>query len=403
MSNAPITLEQLLERIQALGAEAISASASELILRLKKSASDTPSDLISTAVETYIARRTAPDKLGAWATNGYFTLPLLEQASRAQIASHRAQRFTGLKHILEIGTGTASDTSALARVAKHITTIEIDPRRAELARHNLDTQGITNYTLLVGDPRQLLTTKLDLASFDGFFADPARRTTNGERVRSGDDYSPPLKDLIALEIGALRAIKISPGLFVEGLPPTWAREFIGFGDECLEQTLWYGSQVTDSSVHLADIEHSWSPPSHPPSEPTTPTELDHGYLVEAHAVINRSQHLATYLAQAGIAQLAPDVAYGWSAERPKPQPLLRAFKIVTQLEYSPDLLAKKLSDLGWTNRTEIKKRNFNADPEAIRSSLKLPPHTHNAPFGTIFLFKWRQRNRAVLALRQGEA
>jgi hypothetical protein len=66
-------------------------------------------------------------------------------------------------------------------------------------------------------------------------------------------------------------------------------------------------------------------------------------------------------------------------------------------------LAKKLAELGWTNRTEIKKRNFNGDPEAIRSSLKLPPHTHNAPFGTIFLFKWRQRNRAVLALRQGEA
>jgi hypothetical protein len=38
----------------------------------------------------------------------------------------------------------------------------------------------------------------------------------------------------------------------------------------------------------------------------------------------------------------------------------------------------------------------------VRASLRLPPHTHNALFGTVFLFTWRGSHHVVLGERLGQ-
>jgi protein-L-isoaspartate(D-aspartate) O-methyltransferase len=58
------------------------------------------------------------------------------------------------ENVLEIGTGTGYFTALLARLAKHIISIEIVPELSALAKHNLATAGIDNVTLYTGDASQ---------------------------------------------------------------------------------------------------------------------------------------------------------------------------------------------------------------------------------------------------------
>lgn len=361
-------------------------TAADLILRLRSSLPDADPRQISLAVETFLARKAAPEKLGEWSREGYFSTSLLEQASRAVIAEYRATFFTGLSHVLEVGTGTGSDTSALARVVEHVTTIDGDPVASDLARRNLALQGISNITFLVGDAREVIPSLNH--PFDGFFADPARRTPKGERVKSGEDYSPPLSYLLGLSIGRVRALKISPGLFVEPPPPGWTRQFLGFQSECLEQTLWFGAGVPDSSVRLTDACVSWAPQD---SSATTSfsevTESLNGYLLEAHGAVNRSQYVGKLFAELGASMVAPDIAYASTSNRPPASPLFKAYRVMKALPFNIKRLRREIALLSYSNRTELKKRNFSADLEGIRSDLKLPPHSHTAPFGVLFFFR----------------
>jgi hypothetical protein len=373
-------------------------SAPDLILRLRSLLPDADSRQISLAVETFLARKAAPEKLGEWSREGYFSTSLLEQASRAAIAEYRATFFAGLGHVLEVGTGTGSDTAALARVVEHVTTIDFDPVASELARRNLALQGLTNITFLVGDARDIIPSLTQ--PFDGFFADPARRTPKGERVKSGEDYSPPLSYLLSLDIGRVRALKISPGLFVEPPPPGWTRQFVGYHSECLEQTLWFGAGVPDSSVRLTDCGVSWAP--HLSCAATNFLEITEslrGYILEAHGAVNRSQCVRDFFAELGAVMVAPDVAYAVASTLPQASPLFKAYRVVKALPYSSKKLRREVATLGYSSRTELKKRNFPGDLEEIRSDLKLPPHSHTAPFGVLFFFRQGSSPWVVIAER----
>jgi SAM-dependent methyltransferase len=394
--TSPPSLSSTYERaLDTLTKEGTKLDAPALVLKLRKAFPNSDTRELNLAVETYIARREAPDKLGDWAREGHFSLSLLQQASRVSIASYRARYFAGRKHVLEVGTGTGSDTAALARVAEHVTTIEGDPETCELAKRNLALQGISNVTFLVGRAEDII---LSLPpSYDALFADPMRRTKSGERVWSGEDYAPPLSFLLSLSIGSLRAIKISPGLFIEPCPEGWTRQFVGYGEECLEQTLWFGSPVADSSIVVTDRNVEWSP-ADGGSVPLLAESFD-GFIVEAHATINRCQHLAAFFAERKIKPVADDVAYGICQEQPERSELLSSYKIIESLPYSAKNLKPVLARLGWSNRTEFKKRNFSGDIEQIRTELGLPKHTHTAPFGVVFFFRYHNKPWAVVAER----
>ncbi len=393
-------LKKAIASIAALHLSEPNLDQAAIVLRLRKQLPELGREIVALAIDTYFSRSAAVSKLGPWATHGFFSPELLEQASRQAISRYRAELYRGLNHVLELGTGTGADTAALARVVNRVTSIEVDPIRAKLACENLRLQGIDNVTVMVGDVVETVA-NLDRSEYDGLFADPARRTRDGSRVRQSHEYSPPLDFLLGLAIGRVRAFKVSPGLFFE--PPTneWRRHFIGVGDECLEQTLLYGTAIPDSSVHLADCMVTWAPSDTAAPTLASPTTIA-GYISEAHALINRSQYLAEFFEERGIAPIAPDVAYGVSPTAPSPMPLLKTFRIIDSFPFTAARVRNALVSLKWTNRTELKKRNCSLDLDAVRASLKLPPHTHKAPFGTVFLFTWRGSHYVVLGERLGQ-
>lgn len=57
----------------------------------------------------------------------------------------------GNELVFEGGTGTGYQTAILARLTKHVVTVEFDRERMESAKARLDTLGINNVTFLHGD------------------------------------------------------------------------------------------------------------------------------------------------------------------------------------------------------------------------------------------------------------
>ncbi len=394
--NTPFPSSAILDEVLA-SLETLSNSADLpiLVLSLRKKFPDLDPKILNMAAEIFVARRSAPQKLGEWARRGYFSLAVLQQASRSAIADHRAQAFRGLSHVLEIGTGSGSDTAALAAVCDHVTTLEADLATSELARRNLQLRGFSNVTFVVGAAEEILP-RIEV-SFDGLFADPARRSREGDRVKEASDYSPPLDFVMKLGIGHRRAIKVSPGLFIDAPSLGWTREFVGYGSECLEQTLWFGTDKIDSSVFVADIGKGWSPSRAVPPLPYA--ESLQGFIVEAHAVVNRSQEVGRFFAERGIRQVASDVAYGISAEVPTLDPLVNSFRILDAFPYHLKKLKESVKPLGWSRRTELKKRTCPLDLDEVRAALPLEEHSHEAPFGVLFFFRWRNVTWVVLAER----
>ena len=98
-----------------------------------------------------------------------------------RLASHIVERFGSLT-VLESCTGGGFTTIALARVAKHVITVEVNPAHQDQARHNVAIAGLTDrVTFVTGD---ILDENVwnRFPAFDAAFLDPDWAITGPEHV-----------------------------------------------------------------------------------------------------------------------------------------------------------------------------------------------------------------------------
>lgn len=390
--------QTLLEQVSALAAEN-NFDPGVTALRGAKVFKHVEAGILRRAVEIIFSRRDAC-KLGEWSTSGLFTRALLEQASRQEIAQHHALRFQGCRHVLEIGCGAGSDTIALSQHAANVTAVEIDSETADMARHNAHAAGATNVQIVHAAAEEFLK-HADLSGYDGLWADPARRRSDGTRLSSPQDWSPPLDFLTALPFTGRVGIKVSPGLDFEQPADTWKREWIGFADECLEQILWRDTRVLEGTLFLADVGYEWTPPMSRLSAPiVAPESLAGGWIVEPHAALIRSGRLEDFFAQSGFGLLDAHIAYGASNAQPALHPLYQRFRVLEVLPYRVAHLNSRLRERNWNSRTEIKKRGLAESADEIRKKLELPKAKGSqGSFGVVILTRIGNEHYAILAER----
>jgi len=88
-----------------------------------------------------------------------------------RFSKHIAHRFRN-RRVLETCTGAGFTTISLARVASHVTTVEINPSHQDQARENLKRAGfIDNVNFIIGDILDEGTLK-KLPPIDAAFIDP---------------------------------------------------------------------------------------------------------------------------------------------------------------------------------------------------------------------------------------
>ncbi len=119
-----------------------------------------------------------------------------------RLTEHFAERFR-YRRVLETCTGAGFTTIALARVAEHVVTVEIDPTRQAQARENVERAGYSDrVSFVTGDSLDDATLSSCL-SFDSAFLDPDWAVEGPEHIYrfKRSNTRPPADDLLDKALG----------------------------------------------------------------------------------------------------------------------------------------------------------------------------------------------------------
>jgi SAM-dependent methyltransferase len=347
-----------------------------------------PPELAGFALAQAGLRSAARAKFGALAGSLLFTPDGLEQATRLEVADHRAGRFAaaGLGSVLDLCCGLGSDALAFARAGLRVDAVERDPQTAALAAANT-----------AGKPVRITTGSAEQADWraaESVFLDPARR---GARGRTFDPaaYSPSFDFVTEVLANAgFAAAKLGPGIGHALIPDGVEAEWVSFGGGVKEAVLWsagFGTggirrraTVLPAGVQLSD------------ADPETAEVGPVGSLVyEPDGAVIRAglvRQLAALLP--GGRRIEEQLAY-LSADRPLTGPfaaLARGFQVSDVLPYSVKRLRAELARLR-VGTVEIKKRGVDIDPAVLRRELK-PVGPHSI---TVLLARVGRQHLAILA------
>jgi len=341
-----------------------------------------PPNLSRAAIETAIWQQEAAKKFPNQPAL-YLTREALEQASNYEISIYRAERFSGMDIVLDLGCSVGSDTLAFAKFVP-ATGVDIDPLRLAMARANTELSPYKNPVDFVQADLQAPLSFAVHAS-TGLFFDPGRRK-GGRRALSVHQYAPPLSIVRQwLPLFPVLGVKISPGVNLLEIAQYEAElEFISLRGELKEAVLWFGS------LRTARRRATLLPGLH------TMTEKDSGgednvdlqprireplaYLYEPDPAVLRAGLVRSLAEKLDAFHLDPDIAY-LTAPDLKQTPFARAWQIEAWLPFNLKRLRKVLRERNVGN-VIVKKRGSPLEPEKLIHDLRLKGNEQRVLFLT---------------------
>ncbi|GGK77528.1 methyltransferase [Sphaerisporangium melleum] len=317
-------------------------------------------------------RARAVAKFGEDAARMYFTPDGLEQATRTEVAAHRARRFADGTRVADACCGIGGDLVALARAGCEVDAVDLDPLTAEVARANAEALGLTGRVTV----RAADAADLDPGAYDALFADPARRST-GRRVFDPMAYSPPWPAVLGM-VDRARAtcLKVAPGIPYEFIPPGAETEWVSYKGEVKEAVLWTGALAR--GVHPAGEGAAPRRATLLPSGDTLTADPalgdpEHGpvgrYLYEPDGAAIRAHLVAEVAAQVAGRLIDPRIAY-ITADAPAATPWASRYEVLEVLPFSVKRLRAALRERR-VGTVTLKKRGSALDLEQLRRDLRL--------------------------------
>lgn len=336
---------------------------------------DHPAPLVTAALAQARLRQRAVAKFGAEdAGRMFFTPNGLEQATRADVAAHRAARFAaqGVRRVADLGCGVGGDALALARAGVTVLAVDRDPLTCAVAQANAEALGLADRV----EVRCADVTSVPLDGCDAVFADPARRSGRG-RIFDPEAYSPPLSWAVGTVRGAGRgALKVAPGIPHEAVPEDAEAEWVSHEGDVKEAVLWFGGPdaggVRATLLPAGDTLHGRGLPD-PEQEPVG------RYLYEPDGAVIRAHLVAEVAEQVDGRLIDPTIAYVTSDTLTR-TPYARAYEITDALPFNLKKLRALLREREVGTLT-VKKRGSPVEPEELRRKMK--PKGPNA--ATVFL------------------
>jgi hypothetical protein len=326
-----------------------------------------PREVARGALETAILRNSAQSKFPQ-ADSMYFTREALEQASSFEVASHRAARYRGFKHIGDLGCSIGGDTLAFAGVLPAVG-IDRDPLRLAMAKANMDALGLKASFIQSDLERSFLCVHPSRSI--GLFFDPARRE-NGRRIFSVEDYHPPLSIVTKWLPGFPNmGVKISPAVKIQEIETYDAElEFISLRGELKEAVLWFGalkSGIRKACVlpgpHIMSDDGPRIDPGREISEPRS-------YFYEPDPAVIRAGLVQNLMTALNAAQIDPEIAY-LSGDQRKETPFARVWEVEAWFPFQLKRLRAYLRERQ-VGLVTVKKRGSPIQPEELIHSLRLP-------------------------------
>jgi len=196
-----------------------------------------------------------------------------EQSSSSATAKYKASvasRIANGGRIADLTGGLGADSLAFSRVASQVMYNEMEPERAEAARHNFPLLGAENISVSsfcveeAGKSEGAANFWETLKRFspDLVYMDPARRSSTGSKVFLLEDCSPDVLTLIPDIFGICGnlLLKLSPmadiSMLLKRLQEhgAWTKELhiVSAGGECKELLLWCTPSTTDDTALIVN-------------------------------------------------------------------------------------------------------------------------------------------------------
>ena len=323
-----------------------------------------PPDVAAAALTQVGFRRAARTKLGNRADRLLFTRTGLEQASRAAVAAHHADRFVaaGVRRVVDLGCGIGVDALALLEAGLDVIAVDSDPETAAIAQANIGDRA----EVLVGDAVELAPSLLGAPGVAAF-ADPARRTSRGRSWRI-EDLSPPWSFVETLLTGSLVAgVKLGPGLPHRAIPAGVEAEWVSDRGDTVEVALWAGpGSHPDTRVALLLPDDRLVVALGAAALSVGPVG---SVLYEPAGAVTRAGGIAQLGTALDARLLHPDIAY-LTADGFRHTPFATAFEVLEVHQYTEQTLRHWARERG-IGTLEIKKRGLDLDPAVLRKRLKL--------------------------------
>ncbi|MFI7010277.1 methyltransferase domain-containing protein [Streptomyces sp. NPDC050145] len=345
-----------------------------LATRLRR---DHPADLVSAALTQARLRQRAVAKFGAQdAARMFFTPHGVEQATRTNVAAHRAAEFTalGVRSVADLCCGIGGDAIALARAGVRVLAVDRDPLTCAVARANAEALGLTALI----EVREADVTEVDTAGYDAVFVDPARRSDKRGRIFDPEAYSPPLSWAVSAALKAPHAaLKIAPGIPHEAIPAEADAEWISDGGEVKEAVLWFGTEPGRMRATLLPGPRALAGRGLPDPE-VRPVGR---YLYEPDGAVIRAHLVAEVAEEVGGGLLDETIAYV-TADELHDTVYAAAYEITDLLPFNVKKLKALLRERGVGVLT-VKKRGSAVEPEELRR--KVMPKPYGKGSATVFL------------------
>ena len=307
----------------------------------------------------------------------FFTANGVEQATRARVATYRAERFArlGVRSVADLCCGIGGDAIALARAGVRVLAVDRDPLTCAVARANAEALGLADLI----EVREADVTGVDTSSYDAVFMDPGRRGGRG-RIFDPEAYSPPLSWAVAAAIEAPRAaLKIAPGIPHEAIPDEAEAEWVSDSGDVKEAVLWFGTEPGLVRATLLPGPRSLAGRGLPDPQVRPPGR----YLYEPDGAVIRAHLVAEVAEEVGGGLLDATIAYV-TADDLRPTPYATAYEITDRLHFGVKRLKALLREREVGILT-VKKRGSAVEPEELRRMVR--PQGPNA--ATVFLTRVR--------------
>lgn len=369
----------LMERASAVDPSDVSA-----ITSLRR---DYAAQAVSVALSLSAARCKAQRKFGDLGNRLIADVAGVEQASGAGVASYKAKRVRDALGadtlVADLCCGIGGDSMALAEAGLDVLAVDHGLLRAWMAGHN-------------GGP-SVQTVCADVASLEvagtPIHIDPARRDEQaGRRAWRLEDCRPePAVIGRLLEQSPAAAIKLSPGVDVQGLPWAGELEFISDHGRLVQALLWSGGFANDErAATLIDgdgIHRICGAPRSPRYSAAS------RYLYTFDASVERAGLIGQLSSLLDAPAIHPRLGL-LTSEQVIDSPWATGFELIEQLPWRPKRVKQWLSahDGGLV---EVKTRGKACDPDAEQRRLRGDGSTAY----TVFVLRFDTKVQALITRR----
>ncbi|MGH3095372.1 MAG: THUMP-like domain-containing protein [Streptosporangiales bacterium] len=333
-----------------------------LTTRLRR---DHPAELVAAALTQVRLRDRARARFGPDADVMLFTPTGLEQATRASVARHRAERVARLTGgvTADLGCGIGGDLIALGRAELTVRGFDTDAVTAAVAAANLAALGLDDRV----EVQRADVTELDLERYDAVTCDPSRRTASGGRTVDPRAYEPPWGFVTRLLARTSACVKVAPGIPHAMVPAGVEAEWVSDRGEVTEAALWSGNLCTTAG-HRATLLPSGVTLTRTVTDPP-PVSAPGRFLYEPDGAVIRAGLVAEVAAAVDGALLDPRIAYV-CADQHVPTPFATCYEVRDALRFSLKRLRAYLRERG-IGRVTLKKRGTAVDLDRLRHDLRL--------------------------------